>query len=226
MDGKPLLFFSIPSQSYLTPLPHTHLTIHISHYISQVSFSSFRYCNLFVPPDLRKKNPLSLYITQLLLLSILYLFPSIIFFVSQDRFKVCCRCNLEAKLCVKITRKLAKVALSIIFTVSHFQVLQCPSVILSLFLFQLITLPFNSLFSRCPLTSYFSLLRSSSSPFSCSLSVADWFISQITSGHHKQLQALLSISYTPLPPPLFSLYASLSTVCHCHISGLFIAHAL
>lgn len=44
------------------------------------------------------------------------------------------------------------------------------------------------------------------------LPFSDWFISQITYGHHKQPQALLSISYTSLPPGLFAL--SLSTVCH------------
>lgn len=129
-----------------------------------------------------------------------------LFFYFPRNNSICCCCNLK-KQGVKNNTVTSQSFAQILFTVSHFQVLQCPSLILSLFLSQLIPLSFNyfpltiPLPTRCPyLFSLFCFSSSLSfvlflSPFS------DWFISQITSGHHKQPQALLSISYTLLLSP-------------------------
>lgn len=116
---------------------------------------SFHYCDLFVRPDLRKNNILSLF-TLLSCSFSPFCISSPLFLVSQDQFTVCCCCNLEAKHCVKITVT-GQSCSQYQFTVSHFQVLQCPSLILSICPFQLITLPFNSFLLTVPvlISAYF-----------------------------------------------------------------------
>lgn len=209
-------------------LPHTPDESHFS-----LSFTHFTTA-MYLPLQTYEKNHLISLPLHYSAAPFLHIVSLPLFFYFPRNNSICCCCNLK-KQGVKNNTVTGQSFPHIIFTVSHFQVLQCPSLILSLSFSQLISLiSFNCFTLTVPLPTrclyLFSLLCFSSSlSFVLFLSpFSDWFISQITYGHHKQPQALLSISYSLLPSPFFSLLLSpsFSTVCHCHLSVFFTAHAL